>query len=96
MAKQTPTDPIAEVIKTIGTGIKGICENQKALSADQKVISADQKAISDNQKFLLEKFSSETDPLYDQIIQITERLDQIERTIYDDAWAHRSRGANDG
>ena len=82
MAKQTPTDPIAEVIKTIGTGIKEMRANQKALG--------------DNQKFLLEKFSSETDPLYDQLIQITERLDQIERTIYYDAWAHRSRGGSNG
>lgn len=68
------------MLNTIGTGIKGICENQKALG--------------ENQLFLLERFSKETDPLYDQLIQITERLDQIERTIHDDAWARRGEGAN--
>ena len=87
MAEKKPTDPATQALNTIGTGIKRICENQKALHADQKV-------LSENQKFLLERFPVEIGPLHDQLIQITERLDQIERTIHDDAWARRGEGTN--
>ena len=80
MADQTPADPTTAILETIGTGIKGICENQKALG--------------ENQKHLLEKFPDEIGPLYDQLIQVTERLDQIERIIYDDDWQRRTETKN--
>ena len=78
MAEKKPTDSIAEVLDTIGTGISTICENQKALHADQK--------------FLLERFSKETDPLYEQLTAVLERLDAIERIMHDDVWTRRMEG----
>lgn len=82
MAEKKPTDPVTQALNTIGTGISTICENQKALHADQKV-------ISDNQKLLLESFSKETDPLYEQLTAVLERLDAIERIMHDDVWTRR-------
>ncbi len=83
MADQTPSDPTTELLGSFKIILTSIVKSQKALQADQEVLSI-------NQKFLVEKFSDEIEPLYDQLIQITERLDQIERTMYDDAWARRT------
>ena len=76
MAEKQPTDPTTDALNTIGMGIKQICENQAALN--------------ENQKILYERFLDEIGPLHDQLDQVIERLDQIERTIYDDAWARRT------
>ena len=83
MADKTPTDPITVIVEAINKSLKKINDGQHALQADQKI-------LSENQKLLLERFPDEIGPLYDQLIQVTERLDQIERTIYDDAWERRT------
>ena len=89
MANKKPTEPTPEILDTIAKGIKGILDGIKTIQGDQKTLSDNQKLLWEK---LPEKLREETGCLFDQLIQATDRLDQIERTIYDDAWAHRSQG----
>ena len=83
MAEKKPTDPATEALNTIGMGIKRICENQAALQSDQKV-------LAEYEKLLMDKFLDEIGPLHVLLDQVVDRLDAIERTLHDDAWARRT------
>ena len=78
--QQQPTDPTAAVLNAIGNQLVKLSENQKVLNDDQRI--------------LLEKFQEETNPIYQALMDISERLDQIEKTIYQDEWARRTGGTN--
>ena len=80
MADQQPTDPIASVLNTIGKQLVQLSENQKVLNDDQRI--------------LLEKFEEESSHSFRLVMDISERLDAIEKTIYEDDWARRTGGTN--
>tara|TARA_B100000674_G_scaffold149477_1_gene118887 strand:+ start:4149 stop:4394 length:246 start_codon:yes stop_codon:yes gene_type:complete len=80
MADQQLTDPIAAVLNTISDQLVKLSENQKVLN--------------DSQHGLLEKYQEEAKHSFQLLQDISDRLDQIEKTIYEDDWVRRTGGTN--
>ena len=80
MTEQPSMDPIAAVLNTIGNQLVKLSDNQKVLN--------------DSQHALVDKFQEETDPICEALMEISERLDQIERRMFEDDWARRTGGNN--
>lgn len=68
-----------------------LAANQKHLMEQFEVLAANQKLLWEK---LPEKLREETGCLFDQLIQATDRLDQIERIIYADDWQRRTEAKN--
>jgi hypothetical protein len=78
MPDQKTIDQIAADLQTIDLAMKNLSEHQKVLN--------------ENQKVLLEAFDNGMGSTSDLLRDISERLDQIEKTIYADDWARRTGG----
>lgn len=80
--------------------VEGFEENPiVTIAANQKHLMEQFQVLADNQKLLWEKLPEklreETGCLFDQLIDVTDRLDQIERIVHADDWQRRTEGSND-
>ena len=87
MTEQKPTETAQQVIRSLEAPFRELLEFYGQLEISMNSIANRQLR---QKKDLKEEF----EPIRKALDEVFDRLDAIERTIYEDSWARRTEGSN--